>query len=153
VAETKPLDRIDSHVVHEHVDGWEDTPERGCAVRFRKIEAQGALVAIERKEDRAHTAMKRYPVRAHHVARRTLDLYDVRAEVGQDERGERPQHDRCQIEHANAGERTFRLCGFCLHSFRPAITSPAPPALPAFGSRRLPIAITLTISQYCRNDI
>ena len=74
-------------------------------LRLLQVEHERALVAIEVEEDVAHLAVPGRLGIPHDIASRRLDLDHLGAEVAQDLRRQRPQHNRRQIEDLDAGQR------------------------------------------------
>jgi hypothetical protein len=104
VAEAQPLDRLRAAVVDEQVGVLDHVLQDGAGGRLLEVEAERALVAVGRHVDRAHgRGVAEAAARgAQQVAFRRLDLDHVGAHVGQMLRGERPQQNRCQIDHTHA---------------------------------------------------
>ncbi|MCY1225703.1 hypothetical protein D9M72_379070 [compost metagenome] len=105
VAKAQPLDRRHAHVMHQHVGAGDQRAQRFGALRGLQVEHDRALVAVQRQVDRAHAGVLRHAVGAHQVAFRPFDLDHVGAKIGQHLRGQRTEHDRGEIQHADAVER------------------------------------------------
>ena len=72
-----------------------------------EIEHERALVAVEVGELAGQlTALGAAAERAQQIAARRLDLDDLGAVVGEEQRRGRADHHRGQIDDANAGQRT-----------------------------------------------
>ena len=107
VAQAQALDGGQPHVVHQHVHRRQQPLDHRHAVGLLEVDAQRALVAVDRQEDRAHAARPaRHAVGTHAVALGRLDLDHVGAVVAEDLGGHRPQHDGGQVEHSHTGQRT-----------------------------------------------
>jgi hypothetical protein len=94
--------------VHQHVGAGDQPAQRLGALGGLQVEHDRALVAVQRQVDRAHAGVLRDAVGAHQVALGPFDLDHVGAKVGQHLRGQRPEHDRGEVEHADAVQRAGR---------------------------------------------
>ena len=88
-----------------------------------QVEHQRALVAVEVEEDVAHPAVSRGTGIAHDIAFRRFDLDYLGAEIAEDLRRQRPEHDGRQVEHLDPGERP--RFGLAHHATRNMIASVA----------------------------
>ena len=118
VAETQPFRGAEPHVVHEHIGAIDQPQQRVLCRRLLQVQHHAALVAVEHGEIGAHSPGAAWSDPAAVVAVRRFHLDHIGAHVAQLLRGEWPKHDRCQIDHANAGERA------ALHSSPPPHISP-----------------------------
>ena len=104
IAQAQALDRLDAHVVHQHVDTG-DQPEHGVAAgRALQVDRDRALVAVDREVDRTHAAVPRHAVGTYQVALQAFDLDHVGTVVAEDLGGQRAQHHRGEVQYANPGQ-------------------------------------------------
>ena len=114
VADPQPLHHAGAEALQQHV-GLAHEPQQDLAPRVGlQIDADRALVAVERQEQRAARALLRPLVArrrpAHVVAEpRVLDLQHVGAEVGQQPRAEAARQQPREVEHADALERAAHV--------------------------------------------
>ena len=110
-AEAEPRGRGGAVVVDEQI-GIGEQPSEGIAPRIGpQVEHDAALVAVDGREVGAAPILRVSPPRwtpgARLVALRRLDLHDVRAEIGEEHRRERPGQHAAEVDDADAveGER------------------------------------------------
>ena len=114
VADPQPLHHAGAEALEQHV-GLAHEPQQHLAPRVGlQVDADRALVAVERQEQRAARALLRPLVArrrpAHVVAEpRVLDLQHVGAEVGQQPRAEAARQQPREVEHADALERAAHV--------------------------------------------
>ena len=106
MTEAEAGDRLRPDRMDEHVGAIDQPPQRVARRGLLQIEDDGALVAVYAHEQRRHVAGPRRTGVAGGVARRRLDLDHVGAEIAQDLGRQRAEHDRAQIQHANAVKRS-----------------------------------------------
>ncbi len=110
VADPEPVQHAGAEALEQHV-GLAHEPQQHLAPRLRlEVDADRALVAVQREEQRRAGALLRPLVvrrrPAHVVAQPgVLDLQHVGAEVGQQPRAEPARQQPRQVEHADARER------------------------------------------------
>src|SRR5262249_47777210 len=104
-AHAQPIEHAGAERLDHHVVAGDEAQERLRSLRLLQIEADGALVAVERIETPREAVLVRRE-HAHVVADvRILELVDRGAEVGEDERAEGAGDEARKIEDADAGER------------------------------------------------
>ena len=97
-------------VLHHHVGGGDEILEDLFALRVLQVERNCPLVAVHGRPKRAHPVRGRreWAGVADDVGRADLlDRDHVGALIGQNRRAERTRHDRRQINHPNAAERSL----------------------------------------------
>ena len=97
-------ERVRAHVGHEHVGAVGERLQRAPAVVGGQVEHHTALVAIAVEEHRAHAAVDVRAQMTGDVTGRRLDLDDVGAEVGEQERRVRTRDDTREVDHPDALE-------------------------------------------------
>ena len=110
VADAEAVHHAGAEALHQHVGLAHEPQQHLAPLLALEVEADRALVAVEREEQRGAGALlgalvaRRRP--AHVVAEpRVLDLEHVGAEVGEQARAEAARQQPREVEHADAVER------------------------------------------------
>ena len=105
VGEVQPVHRAAPDVVDEHVSRTDELAQHGAPVRRFEVDGDRTLAAVEIEENAAHAVRCDRTGVAHDVALGRLDLDDVGAVVGEDLRGQRPEHHRREVNDAHPGQQ------------------------------------------------
>jgi hypothetical protein len=107
VVEAEARERCRSQVGDEGVARGGDAQQRVFAVGVFEVERDVALVAQQVQGDVGELAVRAGSHAPVDVAAGGFDGQDVGAEVAEDLGGERPHHDRGEVQHAHAVERPW----------------------------------------------
>src|SRR6185295_9625409 len=89
----------------QHVRAIDELPQHVLAFRRLQVQADAALVAVDRQEVAADAVDERWPPEARVVAaRRRFDLHDGRAHVAEHHRAEGPGENAREIEYEDVVE-------------------------------------------------
>jgi hypothetical protein len=105
---TQAIEHSGPELIEQHVVPPGDLQQRLLRALALEVEARAALVAVQREEHPRGVPHHRGHVPQIVARAGILDLVDLRAQVSEDERGERPRKEPRQVEHPNAGERAGR---------------------------------------------
>ena len=113
VIQTELGHRLRAHGVHEHIRRCGQPHQHVAGGGLLQVQHDAALVAVGVQIHCAHAGMAGRGGGAHHVALWRFDLDHVRPHVAQHLRGIGAEHDRGEIENAEAGEGAG--CGLVGH--------------------------------------
>ena len=115
VAKPKAREPTRAEVLDEDVAALEEPPKDGGAVGRPKVQSEAPLVSVDRQVvGRRSGFAVANPWRApapRRIAIRWLDLDDIRTQIAQQHRAERPGQDCRAVDDAEARERSGRFGG------------------------------------------
>ena len=116
VAQPQPPERPGAPVVQQHIRGPHQLLESPLAAGMAQVDADAFLVAVDAQKAGTHplpggVVNERPPGAGKVAAAGPLNLDDLGAHIGQNQRTERPGHDVRRIQHPNARQRQRQLFG------------------------------------------
>ena len=99
--------RLGAHVVHDDVGILREAADDGLAFGIFQVDGDGAFVAVDAHEGRAHGGGAAGTRGAIEIALGRLDLDHVGAEIAQDLGGIGAEHDRGEIDDLEAFEKVI----------------------------------------------
>ena len=104
VAEAEFLHHAGAEIVHDHIGGGDQRPDRRDALRGFQVEGEAAFVAVESGVGEAHTVDKGPPAAAPVAGVGALDLDHIGPVVGENLGADRPLVNVTEVDDADAGE-------------------------------------------------
>ncbi len=110
VIQPQSVRRADPHIVDEDVRGFDQTQDRLVRRGLFQIQCDTAFVAVEIGIVAAHTRRAGGPKQAGRIALCGFDLDYIGAHIAQCLRAVWTEHDRSDVDDADAGERAGGCC-------------------------------------------